>query len=244
MILISKKLSNAFTIAEILIVMGIIGIIAEMTIPSMMNQINNKKYVSAVLKYQSILQNVIQEYMIDSGSIGNLTGGVFNQDYDSQTVWNGLKKYFIITKDCNMSTGCAPSGINYKYLNGSDWANLDTHGATSKAILQDGSILYFWDGRLDCQQSSSDSNSPPLNEDCGAVFVDVNGLTPPNQLGRDLFEWRILKNGTIMPAGTRDDSQRGCDPSSNDITGGDGNGAAGFGVGCTERIIRTRAMDY
>src|SRR5574344_693563 len=48
----SKK-SLAFTLAEVLIVLGIIGIVAALTIPTLMANVQKQQYVTALKKFYS-----------------------------------------------------------------------------------------------------------------------------------------------------------------------------------------------
>src|SRR5574344_1738237 len=52
-----KKLRKAFTLAEILIVLAIIGVVAALTIPTLMNNIQDKEFETAQKKANSILAN-------------------------------------------------------------------------------------------------------------------------------------------------------------------------------------------
>lgn len=36
---------------------------------------------------------------------------------------------------------------------------------------------------------------------CASVQVDLNGIKPPNKVGRDFFHFGIMGNGTVYPAG-------------------------------------------
>ena len=48
---------SAFTLAETLIVIGIIGVIASLTIPSLSNETNSKEAVTKLKKTQAILED-------------------------------------------------------------------------------------------------------------------------------------------------------------------------------------------
>ncbi|MBR1680385.1 type II secretion system protein, partial [bacterium] len=48
---------SAFTLAETLIVMGIIGVVAALTIPSLTNSTNNKDVVAKVRKAHTNLED-------------------------------------------------------------------------------------------------------------------------------------------------------------------------------------------
>lgn len=57
----------AFTLAEVLITLGIIGVVAAMTMPSLVNEHRNKQYVVAFKKLYSNFSNAIILYKADQG---------------------------------------------------------------------------------------------------------------------------------------------------------------------------------
>lgn len=54
---ISVMRKSAFTLAEVLITLGIIGVVAAMTIPTLMNSTNSKETVTSLKKVFSTLSN-------------------------------------------------------------------------------------------------------------------------------------------------------------------------------------------
>lgn len=54
-----KNKKQAFTLAEVLLVLAIIGVIAAVTIPAVMQQSSEKKFAALAKKMQSTLQNAI-----------------------------------------------------------------------------------------------------------------------------------------------------------------------------------------
>lgn len=60
---------NGFTLAEVLITLVIIGIIAAMTIPSLINKTNEQETVSALKKTYSSLSQAYQKIFAENGEI-------------------------------------------------------------------------------------------------------------------------------------------------------------------------------
>lgn len=60
----------AFTLAEVLITLGIIGVVAAMTMPSLVNDHRNKQYVVAFKKLYSNFSNAIIMFKADQGCDG------------------------------------------------------------------------------------------------------------------------------------------------------------------------------
>lgn len=65
----SKKI-QAFTLAEVLITIGVIGVVAAMTLPSVINDHRNKQYVVAFKKLYSNFSNAIILFKADQGCEG------------------------------------------------------------------------------------------------------------------------------------------------------------------------------
>lgn len=240
-----KKIHRAFTLAEVLITLAIIGIVAAMTIPVVMNGTNNSETVAKVKKYQSIFSQAVMKYETDNACLGDLSacGGAFSGNRDPVTAWGIFKPYFNVVKDCGTSTGCFNPGVTYKNLNGTSAGILDNNAQFNKVVMADGTLLALFDDTLNCANNLSTTNSGPLyNSFCGSLYVDLNGSKGPNQYGRDVFAWYMVKSN-VYPVGVFDDWHRGCDPSSNDITY-DANGAPGEGIGCTSKILQDGAVNY
>ncbi|MBO8430376.1 type II secretion system protein, partial [Spirochaetes bacterium] len=57
----------AFTLAEVLITLGIIGVVAAMTLPSVINKTRNKELHTAFLKTYSELNQIAELFKADYG---------------------------------------------------------------------------------------------------------------------------------------------------------------------------------
>ena len=58
---------KAFTLAETLITLSIIGVIAAMTVPTLMTNINNQQHITALKKAYSNLSNAVKMMAINMG---------------------------------------------------------------------------------------------------------------------------------------------------------------------------------
>lgn len=247
-----KRIDRAFTLAEVLITLGIIGVVAALTIPSIMISAQKNAYVSGAIKYQSIFQSAIKQYMADNNYDNLIQSDIFNNggwsQAGTQRAWNALKGYFKILKDCDVNTnqGCFPNNtkqLNNNYPVSTDDKNPDSSIYLGKAILNDGVTIVFADDPNNCNNDRSISHTGEITTVCGVFRIDTNGMQGPNQYGRDEFLYWVLNNGKVLPIGTNDDYLKGCDPTSNDVTA-DSSGAPGFGLGCTYEVIMNKAMNY
>ena len=210
--MVTKK--SAFTLAEVLITLGVIGVVAALTLPTLITNYKNKVYVNQLKATLSTLSTGINKLMIDSGCEGSdlMCTGLFPNKIDATYYDNldkAVKKSFKGVKSCtNNSKECEYSvnGLNYK-LPGYT-ANL---GVTSISVLEfnsrgmytyilpNGAIFYIANRK--CVQTSYPTISTKLQYRCADVSFDVNGKKSPNIWGRDLFTYTVAQDGTFYPYG-------------------------------------------
>jgi len=216
---------RAFTLAEIMITLTIVGVVASMSIPNLLKNTNNQEIVAGVKKSyvavsQSFRQLEVQGVDIDAAFTG---GGAYALNVFAPTL--------NISKNCGNGSGCFPSG-SYSLLNGNAFWNPNADITRGKVILNDGSLLAIYDDpAVGC---TKDRGTAVFNNaECGTFFVDVNGFKGPNTMGRDLFEYIIARSG-VYPSGTYG-AIEGCD-----VTGP----ITDQGFGCVAKILRENAVNY
>jgi len=187
------KSKCAFTLAEVLITLVIIGVIAALTIPNLMQKYTEQTTVKKVQKFYSNLSNAYSLAAKDNGfpSEWGLTG--YSSDGVEKLYEILFNPYFKIAKNCGINnTGKCIVSTCYKALNNqigdsSCFGNASTH---YKLTLEDGSAIIFYIG----------SNNKTL-----LLFYDINGQKEPNQWGKDLFGFiTINKETKIIPMGLAD----------------------------------------
>ena len=226
----SKKKCPAFTLAEVLVTLGIIGVVAAMTLPTIIDNSRNKQLESALKKSYSIINQALDLYQAQNGE---------RIKSDGSFAYLQLKpvfiKYFQVARDCGYGFdsihSCIRRGTSgskndqttdlYKTLNG---YNMNTSMFDEGAfVLLDGSIIFIQNGTVDI----------PL-----IISVDVNGYNKrPNKLGHDLFMFMIDEKGTLLPLGVKgsiyNNPETFCSPTSKNYL----NGAA-----CTYKALTEK--DY
>lgn len=182
----STKSFFAFTLSEVLLTIGIIGVIAALTIPIIVNKIDTIQRNTQVEKMYSLVNNAL--YAIKADNSGTLLG-LFP---DATTAMNLLAGQLKYSKLCNnvVSDGCMPSGT-IKYLKGGGSWNYSNSAAI---VLNTGNIIWIYkdfatNGWAQC--NSTDIISQPY---CFMLEIDINGSKQPNQLGVDVFEFFVTKD--------------------------------------------------
>ena len=99
----------AFTLAEVLITLGIIGIVAALTIPALMQKTNNKELVAGTLKMGTTLSNALKGMeSVDMVGVDKLA--------DVDTFAEKFKKQ-LKTTNCTNHSICLADGSYFDYSN-------------------------------------------------------------------------------------------------------------------------------
>lgn len=186
-----KKL--AFTLAEVLITLGIIGVVAATTIPNLISNYKAKILRTQFLKTYSTLAQTIKLMENDDVSTDLM-------NYPTGTRHTTLAKYMTNTTICSGFTGGAlktPEGCyDYKIRDYDDgYKLLTSNEIVADGIYNDGQLmlptgaLIFFD---DCPKREG-------YKGC-RIYVDINGLKQPNRMGYDFFAFEVL-DGTLYPVG-------------------------------------------
>jgi prepilin-type N-terminal cleavage/methylation domain-containing protein len=185
---------KAFTLAEVLIALVIIGIVAAITVPTIVSNYQEKAKISKIKKIYSTLSNALTRVRADGGTY-ILEDETLNDDLPTVTNWynNYLKPYLITTKVCYNTAGCFAKPV--KYLNGtiSSWAN-GLGGPVVTAILSDGSYINI--DRAPCKNGIL-TDAKSSNTYCMRIDFDINGAKGPNVLGKDIFSTVFTEYGLV-----------------------------------------------
>ena len=210
---VSKKLRNfsfalkkgrsvAFTLAEVLITLGIIGVVAALTLPSIIHKFQMKTFEVAFKKEYSVLNNTIDYLQLEENindcylklSICPTATSPNNTCYKSVDADCSPLKQGLVNK--LKLTQISKSDISYpkreQVLKSggvavNDTVSYDAAQVYSSAyLLPDGAILMF-------------AQIPYSNSPYSLFFIlDVNGKKGPNKWGYDVFFLTLVqKNGKL-----------------------------------------------
>ena len=220
-------MKKGFTLAEVLITLVIIGVIAAMTIPTLINKTNEQKTVVAVKKAYSTVSQAYQKVIAENGEI-NVSELGNNDSEKTQKMGDMFAKHLSVAKNCGMSTDqdCFANG-DYAYTNGDVITNINNDNNFYKIRLTNGmSVVIRSYNKLTL------GNNTSLENVIGDINIDINGDKGPNQLGKDYFNNFISQTGLIVPTGTPNDNA--CHISL----------CHEFGQGCSAWVIMKGNMDY
>ena len=181
-----------------MITLVIIGVIAAMTVPVIMQNANESANVSKVKKGISILGQAKILAEAQNGPIADWDYGASQTPASAAQLWSYLKPHIQVAKDCGTNTGCYQTNGTY-FLSGNT-TNLNHGGNISyyKFVLSDGSVMWFRTKEGKCTFTDGG-----VENACAVFFYDVNGDKEPNAEGRDIFLY-VISSGGVYPYNTDD----------------------------------------
>ena len=217
---------KGFTLAEVLITLGIIGVVSAMTIPALINNVRAVKLRSQFNKAYSEVQQAFK-LMADNESV---SPNDYNRGGDSRRTDNYFYKRFIKYFKSGIDCGAISIGVdpnlpcyNTVYGDNRPYKALGGKSNVNKYYFDDGQIGLI-DGALVLLENSGERLW---------ISIDINGHNnPPNQWGIDLFTFEVTDDG-LLPMGNAKssykDADKYCDPSKSDSLNG---------ITCAEKAVK------
>ncbi|MGN1153154.1 MAG: Tfp pilus assembly protein FimT/FimU [Candidatus Gastranaerophilaceae bacterium] len=182
----------AFTLAETLITIGMIGLIAVLTLPTLMNSTSDKERVARVKKVYSTLTEAHNRAVATYGPVATW----FNNDTTAvqyaQRYGSRISEFLNVEKDCGMEVnkGCLPAG--WKRFNDISLCNYDIAPDAYKIVLSDGAAVALKIDKPKCNGIVI-FNGMSM-ERCGYIDFDIDGKKGKNEAGVDAFTLVIGPN--------------------------------------------------
>ena len=174
-----------FTLAEVLITLGIIGVVAAMTIPSIINKTNKKELQTSFKAAYSILSQAVSQVVTEEG--GNLRKTyVYTEPIDSTSsgVWYPNNKLIAdkLYSKLKVIGECNYTGSVRTFNKSSDSPQIDRGTVKPNRALANGMCF------------NVGMNAGQIN-----LTIDTNGTKGPNILGYDIFYFDIDDSDKLRP---------------------------------------------
>lgn len=193
------KNKRAFTLAETLITLGIIGVVSAMTIPTLITKIQKRKLETQLKATYS----VIQQAMRNAEGEGSDFQAAF-VDGSDKTMKEWFEEYIVpnlkVESVCYNKAGCwhKPGeakdllGRKNTYEQNSGWGiNIITFTIAKGAWFD-----------MDGYRTSDCKNLFGIDaSSCLVIYFDVNGNAKPNRVGKDIYAVVQTEKG-LVPAGS------------------------------------------
>lgn len=164
-----NKIQKGFTLAEVLITLGIIGVVAALTMPALITNYQKRNDVLRLKKEYSVLSQVVEMAKKDHGDIPDWDWSLSADDF--------FNTYFVpylnVLENCHTGTGCwnkdqviyAPNGNVYENIKSSDYSKVKLVDGSTLALRHDGSHVH--------------------------IYLDTNGEGRPNTYGHDCYPFTL-----------------------------------------------------
>ena len=181
-------MKKGFTLAEILITLAIIGVVAALTIPTLMVSYQKKQYYTQFMKEYNALSKAIAMAQVEHGPVNEwkVDDGMSNIEFINKYLGDSLK----ISKICASAEDCGISEdlkINFLSLQG---VEEDVEDIPYSMIVDEIGALMLGDGSI---LSLMENRIRPTNDIPMILLIDINGVKAPNTFGRDLFAFALFK---------------------------------------------------
>ena len=190
---------TAFTLAEVLITLGIIGIVAALTIPTLITNIRHKELQTGLKEAYSSISQALKLYHAENGV------PLMPSNFACRQFKAVIMPYFRTAKDCGFGAVDASSACisnpallsdEQKESYKETYRNFNGTNPIKMTAFDDGQFVIN-NGMLILIENVGKGN---------VVFisVDVNGYDKkPNRLGQDLFMFQIDDGGNLLPMGAK-----------------------------------------
>ena len=185
-----KLNKKGFTLAETLITLGIIGIVAALVMPAQITKYQKNTTVEKLKKVMSELNQAMKISQTANGDYSEWTKPDSNFTYDD---FNNqyLIPYMKVSKICSTYSSCGyKAPYPWKYTNNTTlYPYLLVDEDSHPFRLSDGTLIKFYSRNINQTRELM-------------FFIDLNGALGPNRFGRDVFNFEINDKGylTSYPA--------------------------------------------
>ena len=228
-----------FTLAEVLITLGVVGIVAVLTVPAIVKNYRNRMYVAQLQKVSAQIADATQSIMNDEHTDKfyetKAAAATSCTDADKGECQTGLG-YFLNTYMKTIKKNCLDSNEPCALSGGASYSNIAGQALTNGFGASD-YCIQTTNGATVCGVYNP-------NNTCMSIVVDVNGMSEPNIAGRDIFSMDIHNDGTLSDFGS------GCvdghfGAASNTCTTGGIDSLYQASMGCYSKLVKSGwVMDY
>ncbi len=192
-------MKKGFTLAEVLITLGIIGVVAALTVPTLINNYQTKSWATASQVFEAKFTEALKTMNVQ-GRLGR-----YGKYKDTEGFVAELQKHFKITKVCDkdhtMQCFEKTTTVNDKEVDMS--AIVDATGFGQNDWGTNVMGIQFANGVTGLIAYNPKCTSDPHNNqingsDCFALVYDTSGFSDPNEMGKDFNQFGSVKR--IGPA--------------------------------------------
>jgi len=182
---------NAFTLAEVLITLGIIGVVAALVMPALIANYEKKRIAIQFKKAYSVISQAMKLSEIDNGPMEDWEPVQGGTGVPLQYVDKYWKPYLKVINTCDTAATCGfDNEYPYTFLNGTASTIRVVYPSLRAALITADGTMYIF------ETASGSETNPSYN-----IYIDLNGPKPPNVYGKDFFQLVRVPGNGVMPTG-------------------------------------------
>ena len=195
----------AFTMAEVLITLGIIGIVAAMTLPALIGNYKKKVTVTRLQRTYTVLAQAFERSRADNGDPSEWGLGAYSNTEATvenlKEILESFSRVYMVPYLAKIQSNEFGSmqDIGYKKIKCNGTSCYE--GANNRYLTAKGLILVLNDGTT--LRVTMDTRNLGTSEDRDdrwmfiTIFADINGLSGPNETGKDIFAFIVHPSGKL-----------------------------------------------
>lgn len=213
-------IKKGFTLAEVLVTLAIIGIVAALTIPGLITNIQDQQMHTAWKKSFNQISNAYNLFLNDH----NGTGLGVTPDLNGSLT--AFVPYLRVIKRCGLlDSACWHPAGQWFYLDGTQPG---ASGGNDEIILADGTFIILL--------NSGWNNCTGYSGACAEIEVDINGAKGPNIVGKDIYGLYLMRDH-VAPMGLSWDNSWNWPCIEPPAAGWDNPANNNYGWGCSQKYI-------
>lgn len=181
-------IKRGFTLAEVLISLAIIGVIASLTLPTLQTNLQKQQVGPALAKAVNTLENANKLVLSENNArkLSEIGGGTY----------------------LNSLTSISWKEENVKRSKRLGTATIQSISNRNCYTTKDG--IQFCESTVPANATFGNSNmgEAQFNQTRVRILIDVNGDKAPNKEGSDIFRFTVENDGSVIAFGSREHQQR------------------------------------
>lgn len=211
-----------FTLVEVLMTLGIIGVVGMLVTPSIMENGRNETNAARLSSAVSNFENGIQTGMAADNAEDLYHWDVWTNAVaeEEDTFYGNITRFMALSgheetgADLTKFYNDTPAMMDADFTRGSNIDADDFNGIYTALTAKNGTMYFI-------AHKANAANTPGINDGEGNeafarshgrtmyskaadVIIDVNGTTRPNIVGRDIFVFALSSEGTLFPYGSQE----------------------------------------
>jgi type II secretory pathway pseudopilin PulG len=209
-----KNKNLAFTLAEVLITLGVIGVVSAMTIPTLINKCQKVVLAKQAQKEYAMWTQVFKRILADDNTTSLSATEAWSKIVENPVIFfrdpvHGTASIFLDQLAKYVKISYSNAQVNKKYYDKDNRSTQTTYN-NYFIYLANGAQIFNYSFFKNPKQKTDEvcKNIKALGGSmCSYIayfYIDINGDKGPNIMGRDIFWFFISDEGILYPYGGKD----------------------------------------